>query len=96
MYLHLEKDILIPKGKVLGLFDLDNAAWEKNTQQFLRQAEDEGRVFTLCSDLPRSFLLVSEDFGNTTVYLTARSTQSLRKRMEEKSYMSREMDFEEI
>lgn len=96
MYLHLEKDILIPKGKILGLFDLDNAAWEKNTQNFLRQAEEEGRVFTLSSDIPRSFLLVSEDFGNTTVYLTARSTQSLRKRMEEKSFMTREIEQDDI
>lgn len=92
MYLHLEKDILIPKGKILGLFDLDHAAWEKKTRDFLRQAEEEGRVFTLCSDIPRSFVLVSEDFGNTTVYITARSTQSLRKRMEEKFYFDKTTD----
>lgn len=86
MYLHLEKDILIPKVKIFGIFDLDNACWEKKTKDFLKQAEEEGRVFTLCSDIPRSFILVEEDFGNITVYITARSTQSLKKRMEEKSY----------
>lgn len=89
MYLHLENNILLPKGKVLGIFDLDTACWEKKTKEFLRQAEEEGRVYTLCSDIPRSFVLVGEDFGNTTLYITARSTQSLRKRLEQ-SFFSEE------
>ncbi len=80
MYLNLENQILIPKGKVLGIFDMDHASWEKNTRNFLARAEEEGRVIALGMDLPRSFVLVGEDFGNTTVYLSERSCSSLRKR----------------
>lgn len=80
MYLQLENQILIPKGKVLGIFDLDNATWEKTTRAFLAQAETEGRVVTACEDLPRSVVLVGEDFGNTTVYLSGRSSIRLKKR----------------
>lgn len=87
MYLHLENHILIPKGKILGVFDLDTASWEKRTKDFLKLAEEEGRVFSFSSDIPRSFVLVGEDFGNTTVYLTARSTVSLRKRLEQSAFL---------
>lgn len=87
MYLHLENNILIPKGKVLGLFDLDNTSWEKTSREFLRLGEKEGRVFSLSVDIPRSFVLVEEDFGNVTIYLSGKSTDSLKKRMEEKFYL---------
>lgn len=83
MYLHLENNILLPKGKILGIFDLDHSSWEKTTRQFLATAEAEGRVFSSCGDLPRSFVLVGEDFGNTTVYLSERSCASLKKRYED-------------
>lgn len=86
MYLQLEQNILIPKGKILGIFDLDNASWEKKTRDFLAQAEEEGRVLSFTQDLPRSFLLVGEDFGNTTVYLSERSSATLARRMEQRMY----------
>lgn len=83
MYLHLENNILLPKGKILGIFDLDNASWEKTTRDFLKRGEEEGRVVTTCEDLPQSMVLVGEDFGNTTLYLSSRSCKSLKKRYEE-------------
>ncbi len=83
MYLQLDHHILIPKGKVLGIFDLDHSSWEKTSRDFLAQAEKEGRVFGDSTDLPRSFVLVGEDFGNTTVYLSSRTSYSLRKRQED-------------
>lgn len=86
MYLTLENNILIPKGKILGIFDLDHASWEKTTRSFLAQAEGEGHVVVACDDLPRSFVLTCEDFGNSTVYLSERSSQSLKKRFEEGAY----------
>lgn len=90
MYLHLDKNILLPKGKILGIFELDNASWEKTTRDFLKTAEQEGRVVTACEDLPRSFVLVEEDFGNTTVYLSGRSSRRLKKRFEEHSFLGYE------
>ncbi len=86
MYLQLEQNILLPKGKILGIFDMDHATWEKNTRKFLAQAEVEGRVFALTQDLPHSFVLVGENFGTSTVYLSGRSSISLARRMGQKIY----------
>lgn len=87
MYLHLENNILLPKKKIMGIFDLDNASWEKQTKDFLNLAQKEGRIFTIATDIPESFVAVCEDFGIVTLYLTGKSTQSLAKRMESKSYL---------
>lgn len=86
MYLQLEQHILLPKGKILGIFDLDHTSWEKKTKEFLRRAEEEGRVFWVSSDLPRSFVLVGEDFGGCSVYLSSRSAGVLAGRMEQELY----------
>ncbi len=80
MYLSLENQVLIPKGKILGIFDLDTTANAKTTHLFLKRAEDEGRVISVCQDLPRSFVAVIEDFGNITLYLSGFSGRSLQKR----------------
>ncbi len=87
MYLQLEQNILLPKGKILGIFDLDTASWEKNTRNFLAKAEEEGRVFPVSQDLPRSFVVVGEDFGNVTVYLSSRTAGTLATRMSQKIYL---------
>lgn len=90
IYLQLDRNILVPKGKILGIFDLDNASWEKISRDFLKTAQVEGRVVEACDDLPRSFVLVEEDFGNTTVYLSGRSSRRLKKRFEERSFLGYE------
>lgn len=65
----------------MGLFDLDKLYAEKNSRAFLKRAEAEGRVVSACHDIPSTVVLVGEDFGNTTVYLSSRSSQVLKKRM---------------
>ncbi len=50
-------------GEILGIFDLDNASWAYKTREFLEQAEQEGRVISVCDDLPRSFVLVGRRRG---------------------------------
>lgn len=91
MYLHLENQVLLPKRKILGIFDMDHCSWEKQTRDFLALAEEEGRVVAVQQDLPVSFVLVGEDFGGTTIYLSSRSSETLKKRMAQKSYLVEEI-----
>ena len=70
MYLHLGQSVAVPHREILGIFDLDNASWAYKTREFLERAEQEGRVISVCDDLPRSFVLVGEEKGTATVYIS--------------------------
>ena len=64
------------------IFDLDNASWAYKTREFLERAEQEGRVISVCDDLPRSFVLVGEEKGTATVYISQLSSAALLRRAE--------------
>lgn len=79
MYLHLGNDAVVLKETVVGIFDLDTSTVSKHTRSYLASAEREGRVVTVSSELPRSFVAAEEN-GNITVYISQLSSQTLLKR----------------
>lgn len=85
MYLHLGQSVVVPYSRILGIFDLDNASWSYKTREYLDRAEREGRVVSLCDDLPRSFVLVGGDQGPATVYISQLSSAALLGRAERNS-----------
>ena len=82
MYLHLGQSVAVPHREILGIFDLDNASWAYKTREFLERAEQEGRIISVCDDLPRSFVLVGEEKGTGTVYISQLSSAALLRRAE--------------
>ena len=82
MYLHLGQSVVVPHRHILGIFDLDNASWAYKTREFLERAEQEGRVVSVCEDLPRSFVLVGADRERATVYISQLSSATLLRRAE--------------
>ena len=76
MYLHLGRDIAVPRRTIVGIFDFDTATYGKRTREFLTQAEKQGRVTVVSDELP---VVCAED-GQTTVYISQISSQTLRKR----------------
>ena len=82
MYLHLGQSVVVPCREILGIFDLDNASWAYKTREFLERAEQEGRVVSVSDDLPRSFVLVGEESGPPTVYISQLSPAALLRRTE--------------
>ncbi len=52
------------------------------TREFLERAEQEGRVVSVCDDLPRSFVLVGGEEGPPTVYISQLSPSALLRRTE--------------
>lgn len=83
MYLSIGNDMAVRERSVIGIFDLDNTTTSRRTREFLERAEKNGEVVP-CDDLPKSFLLTAE-YGLARVYLTAYSTATLEKHMEQKS-----------
>lgn len=74
--LHLAGHVLVPRGEIVGLFDLDTATVSKHTRDFLRRAQNENAVAAAGEELPQSFIVTPE-----RVYLTSQSTANLAKRL---------------
>ena len=79
MYISIGADFAVRDRSVIGIFDLDNASWSKQTRLFLREAERQGEVAAITDDLPKSFIL-TEEFGLNRVFLTQFNTAALIKR----------------
>lgn len=86
MYLHLGQSVVVPYSRILGIFDLDNTSWSFKTREFLERAEREGRVISVCDDIPRSFVTVGDENGPVTVYISQLSTAALLGRAERNSF----------
>lgn len=80
MYLHLGQNVMVRHEDVIGIFDLDNTTWSFRTRRFLERAEREGRVISLGDDLPRSFVVIREGAGSSTIYITPLSAAALSAR----------------
>ncbi len=86
MYLHLGQSVVVPYSRILGIFDLDNTSWSYKTREFLERAEREGRVVSVCEDIPRSFVLVGDQEGLVTIYISQLSSAALLGRAERNSF----------
>ena len=80
MYPNIWQNVMAPSQDVIGIFDLDNTTWSFRTRRFLERAEQEGRVFPVGEDLPRSFVLTQGEGEGAKVYLTPLSPAALAAR----------------
>ena len=64
MFLHLGNDIYVNQNDIIAVCNLDTASVSKNTQLYLKRAEDMGIVETICSDIPKSFVIVRKKNNN--------------------------------
>lgn len=59
MYLPLGQNTVVGKRDIIGVFDLDTSTVKRPTRDFLKKAEKDGRIVTIGSELPNSFVLCS-------------------------------------
>ena len=81
MYLHLGQNEIVPSRRVIGIFDLDKSTYTAVTRSFLGKAEKEGKVSTLSSGLPKSFILY-DDGIKEQVYLSVFGRSVIENRAE--------------
>ncbi|MCL2046148.1 MAG: DUF370 domain-containing protein [Oscillospiraceae bacterium] len=86
MYLHIGQNVVVSESSVIGIFDLDNTTSSHITKRFLSQAEKAGNLISVSDELPKSFVLCSEN-GENCVYLSQLSSQTLLKRTEMSSWL---------
>ena len=78
MYLHLGQNTVVTTGEILGIFDLDTTTVSARTRDFLKKAQQAGKVVTVSQELPKSFILCE----NGTVYISQISAATLLLRLE--------------
>ena len=78
MYLHLGQNTVVTTGEILGIFDLDTTTVSARPRDFLKKAQQAGKVVTVSQELPKSFILCE----NGTVYISQISAATLLLRLE--------------
>lgn len=86
MFLHLGQDIVVRFSDIVGIFDMDNTTISKNTRNFLSRSERRKEVINVSYELPKSFILCSENKKNK-VYISQISSSTLQKRAELKDIL---------
>ena len=81
MDLHIGNGKSVKRKDIIGIFDLDTATVSKITKDFINKSQKKGSVSYFDSDLPRAFILLSEN-GQTRVRLSRISTSGLKMRLE--------------
>ena len=82
MFLHLGMEKVVNCADIVGIFDLENTTVYKPTRVFLERAEKEGRVVNVCSDIPKTFVVVNQN-GVEQVYISGITTTQLYKKATE-------------
>ena len=82
MYLRIGQTEIIPKRRIIGIFDLDKVCYNRRSQEFLRRAESEGVVLDVSGDIPKSFVVCDHPYHPQIVYLSQFNTTTLQKRGE--------------
>ena len=82
MYLHVGGDVSVRTDRILTICDLDNASFSRHTRDFLRTAEQEGRVVNVTDELPKSFISCAGADGKCIVYLSQLNSATLLRRAE--------------
>ena len=77
--MHLGNDVVINTEKIVAMFDIDACTVSKKTRDFLAAAQKNGEVINVSYELPRSFVVCSDN-GKTQVYISQLSTKTLSRR----------------
>ena len=82
MFLHIGVDTVIKTEDIIGIFDLDTSTVSRHTRKYLNTAQKDGKVITVTDDLPKSFIVCTDedDRSKKIIYLSQISSQTLLKR----------------
>lgn len=80
MYIQIGNSMAVRDRSIIGVFDLENSTWSKQTRNFLKNAEEQGQVVDVTDDLPKAFVL-AEEYGMPRVYITQLASATIEKRI---------------
>lgn len=85
MYLHLGGQTVVKKKDIVAILDLETTSVSKKTKEFLQINEKNGIMENISEDIPKSYIICSEN-GNTKIYISQMSSATLLKRIEQGGY----------
>lgn len=85
MFLHLGENVVVPIKDVIGIFDIETSMYSSDTIQFLRMAEEDGFVFRITNEKPKSFVIAEVD-KKSRIFLSPISSGTLAKRTKTLSF----------
>ncbi len=74
MYVHAGNNRIIRTRDIIGIFDMDSATMTSASRDFLKKAEKEGRMITVKEDIPKSFIVTSDE---DKIYISQISSTAL-------------------
>jgi hypothetical protein len=84
VYLHIGQDTVVRLEDIIAIFDIETSSVSKLTRKFLNEAQTNGEIFNVTSQLPKSFIVCREKrnkkLGRTIVYISQISSTTLLKR----------------
>lgn len=80
MYVHLGLDVLVKSEDIIGIFDLESSSISKHTRNFLKVSEEQKKIINVCTDIPKSFVVVKNKNNEEKVYITQISSSTIKKR----------------
>ena len=81
MFLHLGENVVVPIKDIIGIFDMEATMYGADTSQFLRLAEEDGFVYRITNEKPKSFIVAEVD-KKSKIFLSPISSATLSKRSE--------------
>ena len=82
MCLHIGHNGILPEKRIIGIFDMDKATYNRRAMEFLTRAEQEGVVLDISGDIPKSFVVCDHPYHPQIVYLSQLNPATLQKRAE--------------
>lgn len=79
MYIHLGQNTTVRLNSIIAVFDMENTTTSKKSREFLEKAENEGRVFNVSNELPKSYVVCKEN-GDFKVYISPVASSTILKR----------------
>ena len=77
MYVHAGNNRIIRTRDIIGIFDMDTATIGTATREYLRKSEKDNRMINIKEEIPKSFIVVSDDKQTDKVYVSQISTSAL-------------------
>ena len=77
MYLHAGNGKNIREKNIIGIFEMDNATVSSVTRKFLTSEQKKNRIYSVSSDIPKSFILYKDKDGSCKVCFSQLASTSL-------------------
>ncbi len=79
MFLFLGGNVTVNKSDVIGIFDIEKCSVSRITADFLNSDQKQGRIVSVSEDMPKAFVVCSDN-----TYITNVSNNILNKRCNDK------------